>query len=101
MIVSSFQSQYGIRLSRDLRGMKWNEFSSLLMGLDSKTALGRVVSIRAEEDPEILKCFTKHENKIRNDWRKKQAKNKSQEELVNVLDEIKDAFLSMAGGVNG
>lgn len=98
LIVSSFQSQYGIRLSRDLKDMKWNEFSALLSGLDSKTALGRIVSIRAEEDPEVLKYFTKSEHRIRNEWRAKKAKNVSEEKLADALEQIKEALMSMAGG---
>lgn len=96
--MSSFQSQYGIRLSRDLKGMKWSEFSSLLAGIDSKTALGRIVSIRSEEDPEVLKYFSKHEHKIRNDWRNKQAKKVSEKELNDALELMKNAFIAMAGG---
>ena len=33
-----------------------------------ETPLGRVVSIRAEKDPKIIKNFTKEQKKIRNDW---------------------------------
>ena len=78
--------------------MKWSEFSALLSGLDYKTALGRVVSIRAEEDPDVLKYFSKHEHKIRNDWRAKQAKNVSEKELADALEMMKNALIAMAGG---
>lgn len=78
--------------------MKWSEFSALLAGLDSKTALGKTVAIRAEEDPDVLKCFTKYEHKIRNDWRRKQAKQVSEKELNDALEMMKNALISMAGG---
>lgn len=59
LVVSSFQSQYGIRLSRELpAGMKWEEFRDLLVGIGPDTALGRVVAIRAEDRKEILENFT-------------------------------------------
>ena len=59
LVVSSFQSQYGIRLSRELpAGMKWEEFRDLLVGIGPDTALGRIVSIRAEDRKEILENFT-------------------------------------------
>ena len=46
LIISSFQSQYGIRLSRELpEGMKWEEFRDLLVGIAPDTALGRIVSV--------------------------------------------------------
>lgn len=98
LIVSSFQTQYGIRLSRELKEMKWDEFKDLLGGLGPETPLGRIVSIRAEEDEDILKHFSKGQHKIRNEWRQKQAKSVSQEELATVLEDLKNAFISMAGG---
>jgi predicted small secreted protein len=32
------------------------------------TPLGKIVSIRAETDPEIIKKFSKDQKKIHNDW---------------------------------
>lgn len=72
LIVSSFQTQYGIRIySRDFKQMKWKEFAALLSGLGPTTPLGRVVAIRSEEDKEVLKNFTKEQHKIRNEYRSK------------------------------
>lgn len=99
LIVSSFQTQYGIRLSKDLRGMKWEEFRSLLVGINPDTPLGRIVSIRAEEDKEMLKYFTKEQMRIRSEWRNKQAKEKPKEQLMDYLEVMKQAFIQMAGGV--
>lgn len=99
LIVSSFQTQYGIRLSRELKSMKWDEFRDLLCGLGPKTPLGCIVSIRGEDDKDTLKHFSKEQHRIRNEWRGKQAKNVSQEEMDNVLEQLKQAFISMAGGV--
>lgn len=102
LIISSFQSQYGIRLSRELpAGMKWDEFRDLLIGIGPDTALGRIVSVRAEEDEDILKNFTKEQHRIRNEWRRKRAKvlektaNRSAMEAD--LAGIKAAFMKMAG----
>jgi len=100
LIISSFQTQYGIRLSRDLKEMKWDEFKDLLAGLGPDTPLGRVVSIRAEDDNEILKHFTKEQHRIRNAWRSKKVKQMSNQELNNALEVFKNAFISMAGGAN-
>ena len=69
LVVSSFQSQYGIRLSRELpAGMKWEEFRDLLVGIGPDTALGRIVSIRAEDRKEILENFTPEQHRVRNAW---------------------------------
>lgn len=98
LIIASFQQQYKIRLSRELKGMKASEFFALLKGLNEKTPLGRIVSIRAENDKEILKNFSKYERDIRNEWRKKMANNIKEEDMQNILENLKQAFISMAGG---
>ena len=54
MIVASFQSQYGLRLSKEIHTMTWDEFRDLLVGISPETPLGRIVSIRAEDDKEVL-----------------------------------------------
>lgn len=81
--------------------MKWDEFADLLSGLGPDTALGRIVSIRAEDNDEILKHFTAEQHRIRNEWRRKQAKAVSLEDRDAFLEEMKKAFLAMAGGSNG
>lgn len=78
--------------------MKWDEFKDLLAGLGPDTPLGRIVSIRAEEDKDMLKHFTKDQHRIRNEWRSKRAKKVSETELNEVLEQLKNAFISMAGG---
>lgn len=97
LILSSFMSEYGIRLSRELKTMKWDEFKNLLIGLGPKTALGRIVSIRSEQDQDVLKHFTKEQNRIRNDWLRRKSKKVSEEELAEVLERLKDTFIHMAG----
>lgn len=49
--------------------MSWGEFITLLGGLNSKTPLGQVISIRSENDKDILKHFTPEQHRIRNEWR--------------------------------
>lgn len=51
--------------------MSWDEFATLLAGLNGDTPLGHIVSIRSEKDPERIKSFTNAEKKIRNDWARK------------------------------
>lgn len=95
LIVSSFQSQYGIRLSRDMSSMSWDEFKDLLIGIDHKTALGRIVAIRAENDKEVLKHFTDEQRKIRNDWRTKHKKEASIADRDEFLKQMLDSFKKM------
>lgn len=78
--------------------MKWSEFRALLCGLSPETPLGRIVSIRAEDDKEVLKHFSKEQKRIRSEWRNKGAKKVSEEELETMLEQLKQGFIALAGG---
>ena len=78
--------------------MKWSEFSALLAGIGPDTPLGRIVAIRAEDDAEVLKNFTREQKRIRNEWLSRRAKQVSEKEMKNVLEGFKNAFIAMAGG---
>lgn len=78
--------------------MKWDEFKALISGIGPDTALGRIVSIRAEDDEEILKTFTKDQNKIRNAWLRKRALEKKPEETATFIEQMKQMFIQMSGG---
>lgn len=73
LIEASFTSQYGIRLRQE-DDMSWSEFCTLLAGIMPETPLGQVVSIRCENDKEVLKNFTKEQHRIRNEWRSRRTK---------------------------
>ena len=97
--MSSFLSQYGVRLMhKEFKDMQWDEFKALLAGISPETALGRIVAIRAENDKNVLKNFTPEQHRIRNEWKKRQAQNKTDEDMNNILDSFKDAFIAMARG---
>ena len=72
--------------------MSWREFSDLLSCLSADTALGRVVTIRSEDDAEVLKKFTKGQKEIREEWRKSHRKEQTQAEY----DASMQALLAMA-----
>lgn len=94
--MSSFQTQYGIRLTREIKDMKWDEFKDLLVGISPDTPLGNIVSIRAENDKEILKRFSPEQLRIRNAWRARQAAQMEPRQIEDVLNALKNAFLSMS-----
>lgn len=96
LIVASFQSQYGIRLSQELKNMSFREFSYLLNGLGSDTPLGQIVSIRAEKDPTALKDFTPEQKRIRSEYLQKIAKQKPKKEVDNIVEQFKQAFIQLA-----
>lgn len=91
LIDSSFTAQYGIRL-RNEPDMTWDEFCTLLSGIMPKTPLGQIVSIRSEEDEEMLKSFTREQHKIRDEWRSKQLEEMTDEEKEQQIKEIQELF---------
>jgi hypothetical protein len=72
--------------------MSWSEFCTLLSGIMPETPLGKVVEIRAEEDKEILKNFTKDQHRIRNEWRSRQVNLMTDEEKQEQIEELKKIF---------
>ncbi|MCK3937152.1 hypothetical protein HCC45_13450 [Streptococcus suis] len=97
LVVSSIRTQYGLSLySHEFKKMTWKEFRALLAGLSSETPLGRIVQIRSEEDPQMLESFSEGQHRIRNEWRLRLAKEKTDADLHQVLDELKQAFEEMA-----
>ena len=85
-------------MHKEFKDMQWDEFRALLAGISPETALGRVVAIRAENDKNILKNFTPEQHRIRNNWKKRQAQTSTDEDIKNVLDGFKEAFIAMARG---
>lgn len=96
LIESSFAQQYGIRLRNEIDTMKWGEFSSLLSGINGDTALGNIVRIRSEKDPKVIKNFSKNEKEIRSKWVNKNAKEVSQENYKQAMENFKNMFKAMA-----
>ena len=67
LIEASFAMQYGIRLAKE--DIAFGEFCRLLSGLTADTPLGRVVAVRGEKSPEVIKKFGEHERGLRKKWR--------------------------------
>ena len=67
LIEASFAQQYQIRL-RNEDDMSWNEFETLLAGLLPNSPLGKVIAIRSEKDPKMLKSFTRDQKELRRQW---------------------------------
>ena len=91
LIEASFAQQYGIRLRRE-DDMTWDEFITLLSGLNGDTPLGKIVSIRAEKDQKVIKEFSREEKRIYNEWRHKKAKEVSKEEFDAAMKQFEIMF---------
>ena len=81
--------------------MSWEVFKQMLIGIAPDTALGRIVSVRAEDRKEYLENFTPEQHRIRNEWKSRHAEfiknHTSKEQMEAQLDAMKIAFLRMAG----
>lgn len=78
--------------------MSWKEFTTLLVGISPDTVLGRVVSIRAEDDKDILKNFTAEQKKMRNEWRAKHSRVMvSEAQAERAINSFEKIFLEMVG----
>ena len=76
--------------------MSWQEFSYYLSGLGSDTPLGKIVSIRAETDPDTLKDFTPEQKKIRSEYLQKKAKTMDKKTVDDAIEQFKQAFIGLA-----
>lgn len=103
LIEASFAQQYGIRLRYE-EDMSFDEFKTLLAGLNGDTPLGAVVRIRSERDSKVLKNYTPEQRRIRAEWRSfragavlKQAKT-NREEYDMAMRGFADMFRGLARG---
>lgn len=77
--------------------MPWDEFKDLLAGLDPETPLGRMIRIRTENDENVLEHYTPEMRAIRNEWQKKIASERSEQEIDDFLASMQEMFKRMAG----
>ena len=99
MIVSSFLSQYGLRLkTKEFETVSWAEFKALIAGLSSETVLGRIVSIRSEKDKNVIKHFSPEQRRIYDEWNQRRAKKIDQETFEKEMAGLEQMFAAMFGG---
>lgn len=67
MIEQSIAKQYGILPSRQ-GDLSWSDWCKLVGGLMDDTPLGRVVALRMENDPEVIKRFSSSQKRVRSEW---------------------------------
>jgi hypothetical protein len=88
LIEASISQQYGIRFRKEMSDMTWDEVRVMISGLLPETPLGRIISIRSEENADMLKAYNSDMLKIRSDYRNKQASKmlENTEQLDNEFD---------------
>lgn len=69
-----------------------------MAGLTGETALGYIVRIRSEKDPNKIKEFTAKEKQIRSEWFNFVAKQKAAPQITMTIEQLQQALKSLAGG---
>lgn len=67
LIEQSIAKQYHI-LPSEQDDLSYSDWSKLVSGLMNDTPLGKVIEIRMEDDPEILKNMNDDQRRIRSEW---------------------------------
>lgn len=98
LIISSFLSQYGIRIrTKEFESVSWDEFRSLLSGLSPDTALGRIVAIRSETDSKVIEHFTSDQKRIYNEWQNRRVKAMPQDVFEKEMENLEKMFAGLLG----
>lgn len=98
LIVSSFLSQYGLRIrTKEFESVSWDEFRALIAGLSPETALGRVVAIRSETDKDIIKYYTQDQRRIYDTWRNRGVKEMDEKIFEKEMAGLEKMLAAMCG----
>ena len=73
--------------------MSWDEFCTYLSGLNEKTALGKIVAIRSEKDPKMIREMSAEQKRIRREWERRQMKNYKQEDYERIMRDMSAGFI--------
>lgn len=99
LIVSSFLSQYGLRIrTKEFESVCWDEFKSLVAGIAPDTVLGRIVAIRSETDKDIIKHFTADQKRIYDEWHNRQAAQMNQQTYDQQMEYLERQMAWLCGG---
>jgi len=81
LIEQSIAKQYGV-LPSDQDSLSFADWSKLVGGLMEDTPLGRVVSIRSESDPDVIRRFTPDQKRIRSEWARHRNTAKARDQMA-------------------
>jgi len=96
LIVSSFLTQYGLRIrTKEFESVSWDEFKSLIAGIDPETPLGRIVAIRAETDKKVIKSFNRDQKRIYDTWRNRKAETMPSETYDEEMKALEKMFADL------
>lgn len=81
--------------------MAWGEFCSLLSAISEDTPLGKIVTIRCEDDRERLKYFTPKQREIRTKWRIEHIPKYKETEYNRAMANFEKVLISLSGNSQG
>ncbi len=83
--------------TKEFETVSWDEFKSLITGIDPETPLGRVVAIRSETDKNVIKHFSKDQKRIYDNWRNRKAETMSPATYDQEMKTMEQMFAQMCG----
>lgn len=102
LIEQSIATQYGIlpALQGDLPYPEW---AKLVGGLMDDTPLGRVVAVRAEQDPQIIAKMGPWQKRIRSEWQRFLAGKARKQDSEDLRQQMRglEAMIARAFGGDG
>lgn len=104
LIEQSIAKQYGILPSQQ-GDLSYSDWAKLVSGLMDDTPLGRVVSVRCEQDKDIIKHFTADQKRIQAEWNRiraqklqKQYESGDGDDYKKSMQALQSMFAALAGG---
>jgi hypothetical protein len=102
LIEQSIATQYGI-LPAAQGDLPYPEWAKLVGGLMDDTPLGRVVAVRAEQDPQIIAKMGPWQKRIRSEWQRFLAGKAQKQDPADLRRQMRDleAMIARAFGGDG
>ena len=96
LIEQSIAKQYGV-LPSDQENLRYADWAKMVGGLMDDTPLGRVVAIRAETDPEMIRKMTSDQRGIRSEWAAFRARSATKEVKQEQIKQLQAMIAGMFG----
>ena len=100
LIEQSIATQYGV-LPSDQGNLSYSDWAKMVSGLRDNTPLGRVVSIRMENDRDVISRMSPEQIKIRNDWSEFKIRkfgDAMSPNLQSEMDKLQQKMMQIFGG---
>lgn len=100
LIEQSIAKQYGV-LPSEQGDLIYSDWAKMVAGLMDDTPLGKIIRIRNETDPDVLRNYTPEMRQMRNDWilfRQSRFRRSENNGSKQELEELKNTLKRIFGG---